>query len=195
MWETTEPVYSSIGVRGRPELGPPLAPPVGRRRRAQLERAAERLEGAPDGALRIVALHHQLSAPVADAEEAGRSSQPCARAARRARRGADPWRTHPPGGRQRASRVRGAGRRAAASSSRSRPASAGPARTGAARRGAARLPRRRALDSRSRRTSGAARAGSPRPSGGSRAAASRCRRPTRRCVGPRDSKLRAAPRR
>ena len=47
--------------RRGPEFGPSLAPPVGRLRDAQVERAAELFrEEAPEHAFRIVALHHHL---------------------------------------------------------------------------------------------------------------------------------------
>jgi 3',5'-cyclic AMP phosphodiesterase CpdA len=60
-WETTEPVYSSESVHA---IGlnsvRPWRHQSGGIRGAQLARAAERLHAAPEGALRIVALHHQL---------------------------------------------------------------------------------------------------------------------------------------
>jgi 3',5'-cyclic AMP phosphodiesterase CpdA len=61
LWETTEPVYRSpqlfaLGLNSvrawRHQSGGVRA--------SQLQRAAELLAGAPDGALRIVALHHHL---------------------------------------------------------------------------------------------------------------------------------------
>ena len=60
-WETTEPVYSSGSVHA---IGlnsvRPWRHQSGGIRGPQLARAAERLGAAPEGALRIVALHHQL---------------------------------------------------------------------------------------------------------------------------------------
>ena len=60
-WETTEPVYSSAGVHA---VGVNSARPwhhqSGGVRDAQLGRVVERLGAAPPGALRVVALHHQL---------------------------------------------------------------------------------------------------------------------------------------
>jgi 3',5'-cyclic AMP phosphodiesterase CpdA len=60
-WQTTEPVYSSISLHA---IGlnsvRPWRHQSGGIRTAQLRRAAERLEGAPAGALRVAALHHQL---------------------------------------------------------------------------------------------------------------------------------------
>jgi 3',5'-cyclic AMP phosphodiesterase CpdA len=60
-WETTEPTYSSESVHA---IGlnsvRPWRHQSGGIRGAQLARASERLQAAPDGALRVVALHHQL---------------------------------------------------------------------------------------------------------------------------------------
>jgi 3',5'-cyclic AMP phosphodiesterase CpdA len=60
-WETTEPVYSSTGifVVGLNSVRP-YRHQSGGIREAQLERATSRLQQAPAGALRIVALHHQM---------------------------------------------------------------------------------------------------------------------------------------
>ena len=61
-WETVEPVYRSDELRRRrPQLGAALAAPVGpASASAQIARAAELLADAPEGALRVVALHHHL---------------------------------------------------------------------------------------------------------------------------------------
>jgi 3',5'-cyclic AMP phosphodiesterase CpdA len=60
-WETTEPVHSSddlfaVGLNSVR----PWRHQSGGVRSGQLQRAAELLAGAPDGALRVVALHHHL---------------------------------------------------------------------------------------------------------------------------------------
>ena len=61
-WETVEPVFRSDELhRRRAQLGAAVAAPVGRDPRApQIARAAELLAEAPEGALRVVALHHHL---------------------------------------------------------------------------------------------------------------------------------------
>jgi 3',5'-cyclic AMP phosphodiesterase CpdA len=61
IWETTEPVYSTDAVHlvGVNSVRP-WRHQSGGVDDAQLARVAERLAGAPAGALRIVALHHQL---------------------------------------------------------------------------------------------------------------------------------------
>ena len=60
-WETVEPVFRSTTLRRRrPQLGAALAAPVGRDARRPDRRAAELLADAPEGALRVVALHHHL---------------------------------------------------------------------------------------------------------------------------------------
>jgi 3',5'-cyclic AMP phosphodiesterase CpdA len=60
-WETTEPVYSSDSIHA---IGlnsvRPWRHQSGGIRNAQLARARERMEASPAGALRVVALHHQL---------------------------------------------------------------------------------------------------------------------------------------
>ncbi len=60
-WETTEPLYSSAAIQA---VGINSVRPShhqsGGVRDAQLERVAERLLAATPGALRVVALHHQL---------------------------------------------------------------------------------------------------------------------------------------
>ena len=60
-WKTTEPVYSSPSVHavGLNSVRP-WRHQSGGIRAAQLARAAERLAAAPEGSLRVVALHHQL---------------------------------------------------------------------------------------------------------------------------------------
>jgi 3',5'-cyclic AMP phosphodiesterase CpdA len=60
-WETSEPVYSSANVLvvGLNSVRP-WRHQSGGIREAQLERAADRLRQAPEGLLRIVALHHQM---------------------------------------------------------------------------------------------------------------------------------------
>jgi 3',5'-cyclic AMP phosphodiesterase CpdA len=60
-WETTEPVYSSASLHavGLNSVRP-WRHQSGAIRSVQLTRAAERLQAAPAGALRVVALHHQL---------------------------------------------------------------------------------------------------------------------------------------
>jgi len=60
-WETTEPVHSSTGlfVAGLNSVRP-WRHQSGGLRSGQLQRAAELLSGAPEGALRVVALHHHL---------------------------------------------------------------------------------------------------------------------------------------
>jgi 3',5'-cyclic AMP phosphodiesterase CpdA len=60
-WQTTEPIYSSGSVHavGLNSVRP-WRHQSGGVRDAQLTRATERLQGGPDGALRIVALHHQM---------------------------------------------------------------------------------------------------------------------------------------
>jgi 3',5'-cyclic AMP phosphodiesterase CpdA len=62
-WETTEPVYStgSVHAVGLNSVRP-WRHQSGAIRDAQLARATERLGAAPEGSLRIVALHHQLVA-------------------------------------------------------------------------------------------------------------------------------------
>ena len=61
VWETTEPVYSSEGVHlvGVNSVRP-WRHQSGGVGDAQLARVAQRLAAAPEGALRVVALHHQL---------------------------------------------------------------------------------------------------------------------------------------
>ena len=61
LWETTEPVFASddLHVVGLNSVRP-WRHQSGGVRRSQLVRVAERLSGAPDGALRVVVLHHQL---------------------------------------------------------------------------------------------------------------------------------------
>ena len=60
-WETTEPVYSSEAVHavGLNSVRP-WRHQSGGIRNAQLARARERMQAAPAGSLRVVALHHQL---------------------------------------------------------------------------------------------------------------------------------------
>ena len=60
-WETTEPVHRSDGivVAGLNSVRP-WRHQSGRVQSRQVERVAEVLAGAPDGALRVVALHHHL---------------------------------------------------------------------------------------------------------------------------------------
>jgi 3',5'-cyclic AMP phosphodiesterase CpdA len=60
-WETTEPVYSSEAIHavGLNSVRP-WRHQSGGIRNDQLARARERMRGAPHGALRVVALHHQL---------------------------------------------------------------------------------------------------------------------------------------
>ena len=60
-WETTEPVYSSglVHAVGLNSVRP-WRHQSGGIRNAQLARARDRMQAAPDGALRVVALHHQL---------------------------------------------------------------------------------------------------------------------------------------
>ena len=60
-WQTTEPTYSSpaLHVVGLNSVRP-WRHQSGGIRGAQLARAAERLESGPEGAFRIVVLHHQL---------------------------------------------------------------------------------------------------------------------------------------
>ena len=60
-WETTEPVHRSDGlvVVGLNSVRP-WRHQSGRLRARQVEHAAEALAAAPDGALRVVALHHHL---------------------------------------------------------------------------------------------------------------------------------------
>jgi len=60
-WETTEPVHSSDGlfVAGLNSVRP-WRHQSGGLRSGQLQRAAELLSGAPERALRVVALHHHL---------------------------------------------------------------------------------------------------------------------------------------
>jgi 3',5'-cyclic AMP phosphodiesterase CpdA len=61
VWETTEPTASAAGLH---VVGLNSARPFrqqgGALSRAQLERAAERLAAAPDGAVRVAVLHHHL---------------------------------------------------------------------------------------------------------------------------------------
>jgi 3',5'-cyclic AMP phosphodiesterase CpdA len=61
LWETTEPVYSTDGVHlvGVNSVRP-WRHQSGGVGDAQLARVAERLAAAPPGALKVVALHHQL---------------------------------------------------------------------------------------------------------------------------------------
>jgi len=61
LWETTEPVYRSdnVFVLGLNSVRP-WRHQSGALRRAQLERACKALKESPDGALRIVTLHHHL---------------------------------------------------------------------------------------------------------------------------------------
>jgi 3',5'-cyclic AMP phosphodiesterase CpdA len=61
LWETTEPVYRSTGVLivGLNSVRPWRHQSGGLRQR-QLDWAAEQLAAAPDGALRIVVMHHQM---------------------------------------------------------------------------------------------------------------------------------------
>ena len=61
VWETTEPTYTSqaLHVVGLNSVRP-WRHESGRIRDAQLERVAERLAAAPDGALRVAVLHHHL---------------------------------------------------------------------------------------------------------------------------------------
>ena len=61
VWETVEPTYSADGVHivGLNSVRP-WRHQSGGVGGEQLERAAERLAGAPTGALRVVVLHHQL---------------------------------------------------------------------------------------------------------------------------------------
>jgi 3',5'-cyclic AMP phosphodiesterase CpdA len=61
IWETTEPVHVSDGIClvGINSVRP-WRHQSGRVRDAQLARAAERLAAAPAGALRVVAMHHQM---------------------------------------------------------------------------------------------------------------------------------------
>jgi 3',5'-cyclic AMP phosphodiesterase CpdA len=61
LWETTEPVYRSetLVVVGLNSVRP-WRHQSGRVRDVQVQRAAEAFVSAPDGALRIVALHHHL---------------------------------------------------------------------------------------------------------------------------------------
>ncbi len=60
-WETTEPVHTVDGIHvvGLNSVRP-WRHQSGGIRNAQLDRAAARLREAPDGALRIVVLHHQM---------------------------------------------------------------------------------------------------------------------------------------
>ena len=60
-WETVEPVFRSeeLLVVGLNSVRP-WRHQSGRIRREQIARAAELLAGAPEGALRVVALHHHL---------------------------------------------------------------------------------------------------------------------------------------
>jgi 3',5'-cyclic AMP phosphodiesterase CpdA len=60
-WETPEPVFSTpdLHVVGLNSVRP-WRHQSGGIREAQLERATERMQSAPDGALRIAALHHQM---------------------------------------------------------------------------------------------------------------------------------------
>ena len=61
-WQTTEPIFSSLGIQA---VGVNSVRPwrhqSGRVREDQLERVAERLVNGARGALRVVALHHQLA--------------------------------------------------------------------------------------------------------------------------------------
>ncbi len=61
LWETTEPVYRSpqIVAVGLNSVRP-WRHQSGRLREHQIERAAEAFRDAPEGALRVVALHHHL---------------------------------------------------------------------------------------------------------------------------------------
>ncbi len=61
VWGTTEPVYSADGVHfvGLNSVRP-WRHQSGRVRRSQLAWAAEQLAAAPPGALRVVAMHHQM---------------------------------------------------------------------------------------------------------------------------------------
>ena len=80
--QTTEPVYvgERVHVVGLNSVRP-WRHQSGGVSDAQLERVAERLRRRAPGALRVVALHHQLiGAPWRIAEEAGRAPQPRARA-------------------------------------------------------------------------------------------------------------------
>ena len=88
LWETTEPVHAADGllVVGLNSVRP-WRHQSGGVRDAQLRWAAEQLAAAPAGALRVVAMHHQLiGAPVADAEASGRAPERRARRAARRRR-------------------------------------------------------------------------------------------------------------
>ena len=143
LWETTEPVYHANGVYvvGLNSVRP-WRHQSGGLRQSQIERAPPALSEAPEGAIRIVALHHHLlGAPWRS------SKKPVARRNRvlaalvDGGRGADPRRSHPPGGGQRAARVRGDGRRRARRRRLDRPRPR-PAAAEAPRRGA-RPPRLR----------------------------------------------------
>ena len=63
-WQTAEPVFSSptLHVVGLNSVRP-WRHQSGRIRGEQIARAAELLAAAPEGALRVVALHHHLAAP------------------------------------------------------------------------------------------------------------------------------------
>ena len=172
-WETVEPVFRSdeLLVVGLNSVRP-WRHQSGGIRRAQIARAAELLADAPEGALRVVALHHHLiGAPWRSRKRPVARRSEVLAGPRRRGRGADPRRPHPPGRGQRAARVRGRAQRPARRDGLDR---AGPRAAAAepARRGArpARLRGERPTRCSSRPTSGAKTTGASPRCGASRAA-------------------------
>ena len=172
-WETTEPTHASpalhvVGLNSarpyRHQGGALRDDAAARRGRAAREARRGRVprrRPAPPHARRAVA---------SGAQEAGVAAATGAARARRGGRRPDPRRAHPPGGNERAARVRGRGRRRARGRrldrARARAAAPEPARRGAR---PARLRGRRADAHACRPTSGAAATGASRRGGCSRA--------------------------
>ena len=191
-WETTEQTHSSpLAPRRRPQLGAAVPAPE---RRPPRGPAAPRQGAARGGARGRVPRRrppppHGGCAVARVAQAAGRAPEPRVARARRLGRRPHPRRAHPPGGGERAPRVRGRERRRARGGdldrARPRPAAAEPARRGAR---PARLRGRRARRSPCTRTSGGATTGASPRNGCSRAGSapspSSRARPSPRCPSP-----------
>ena len=112
LWETTEPVHAADGLLlvGLNSVRP-WRHQSGGLRATQLRWAAEQLAAAPAGALRVVAMHHQLiGAPWRTRKRPVAHRNDVLAALLDAGAELDPLRSHPPGRAGRASRVRGLGR-------------------------------------------------------------------------------------
>ena len=98
-WGTTSPSFSAPGleIAGLCSVQP-LGYQRGHVKGHDLERAEAQLRAAPEGALRVATLHHQLTgAPWRNTKLPVKGRKRLLAAARRRRRRADPGRPHPPG--------------------------------------------------------------------------------------------------